>query len=248
MSVNTVPILHKWPAMRFGALVSLPMIIGNMPFGFIFGSLAVSQGLPLWVPMAMSFFVFAGSAQFVAIGLLAAGAPLWVIISTTFIVNLRHLLYAADFMKYVRHLSLKWRALMAFGLIDETYAAVTPYYQNGRLHLEVGHWAYLGSFLAFYTIWNVTTFLGVVAGKYIPNMSQWGLEFAMVATFLGIITPYLRSLPYWTVFLVSGGLAVVLYNLPNNLGMLIAALLGVAAGLLSEQVQTRFKSSAEVQP
>lgn len=248
MSANTDSTLSKWQAMRFGALVSLPMIIGNMPFGFIFGSLAVSQGLPLWVAVAMSLFVFAGSAQFVAIGLLAAHAPLWVIISTTFIVNLRHLLYAADFMKYVRHLSLKWRAIMAFGLIDETYAAVTPYYQNSKLNLETGHWAYLGSFLAFYTMWNVTTLIGAVAGKYIPNMSDWGLEFAMVATFLGIITPYLRNLPYWIVFLVSGGMSVILYNLPNNLGMLMAALLGVAAGLLSEQLQMRFKTSSEVQP
>lgn len=234
--------LTKGQALRFGALVSLPMIIGNMPFGFIFGSLAISQGLPLWLPLAMSLWVFAGSAQFVAIGLLAAHAPLWVIISTTFIVNLRHLLYAADLIKYVRHLSLPWRAVMAFGLIDETYASVKPYYESGKLNPEIGHWAYLGSFLSFYAMWNITTFIGAVAGSYIPNMSNWGLEFAMVATFLGIITPYLRNIPYWTVFLVAGGMSLILYDLPNNLGMLLAALLGVAAGVFSEYIQARFKS------
>jgi 4-azaleucine resistance transporter AzlC len=229
--------MTKWEAMRFGAVVSLPMMLGNIPFGMIFGSLAVSQGLEPWVPIAMSLIVFAGSAQFVALGLIAAGAPIWVIISTTFIVNLRHLLYSADYMKYVKHLPMGWRALLAFGLTDETYAATKPYFANGKLDEQSGQWAYLGSFLAFYSMWNITTIIGVLAGELIPGMSQWGLEFAMVATFLGIITMYLRTLPYWVTFAVAGSAALLLLKLPNNLGMLIAALLGVAAGVLVQHLQ-----------
>ena len=231
--------MTKFAALRFGALVSLPMIIGNMPFGMIFGSLAVTQGLEPWVPLAMSAFVFAGSSQFVALGLIAAGAPLWVIVSTTFIVNLRHLLYAADFIKYVKHLPFGWRLLMGFGLIDETYAAVRPHYASGRLDQETGHWAYLGSFAAFYLMWNATTLIGVVAGELVPGMSEWGMEFAMAATFIGIITPYLRQLPYWSAFLGAGGAALLLHHLPNNLGMLLAALFGVLAGVLTRELQRR---------
>ncbi len=228
--------MDKWAAMRFGALASIPMMIGGVPFGLIFGSLAVSQGLDPWIPIAMSLFVFAGSSQFVALGLMAAGAPLWVIVSTTFIVNLRHLLYAADFIKYVRHLNLKWRLLLAFGLIDETYAAIKPNLVSGKLSTANGHWAYLGSFLAYYLMWNTTTLIGVIAGELIPGMSAWGLEFAMVATFIGIITPYLRSLPYWSAFLCAAVMSLVLHDLPNNLGMLLAALLGVAAGMLTQNI------------
>jgi 4-azaleucine resistance transporter AzlC len=232
--------MTKSSAMRFGALVSVPMLIGGIPFGLIFGSLAVSQGLDPWVPLLMSALVFAGSAQFVALGLIAVDAPLWVIVSTTFIVNLRHLLYAADFIKYIRHLNMPWRVVLAFGLIDETYAAVKPYYSSGKLDQQTGHWAYFGSFLAYYLMWNTTTLIGVLAGELIPGLSEWGLEFAMVATFIGIITPYLRTLPYWSAFFCAATFSLILYDLPNNLGMLLAALIGVAAGVLTDHIRPRF--------
>ncbi len=235
--------MTKWEAMRFGALVSVPMMLGNLPFGMIFGSLAVSQGLEPWVPIAMSLLVFAGSAQFVALGLFAVGTPILIIIFTTFIVNLRHLLYSADFMKYVKHLPMSWRAVLAFGLTDETYAATKPYFENGKLDATTGHWAYLGSVVAFYTMWNLTTIVGVVAGELIPGMSEWGLEFAMVATFLGIITIYLRNSAYWVSFAVAGTAALFLYKLPNNLGMLLAALLGVLAGVAVQYLQARLNKT-----
>ena len=139
---------------------------------------------------------------------------------------------------------MPWRAVLAFGLTDETYAATKPYFVNGRLDATTGHWAYLGSFLAFYSMWNITTLIGVVAGELIPGMSEWGLEFAMVATFLGIITTYLQTLPYWITFIVAGSTALFLYQLPNNLGMLIAALLGVAAGVMVQHLQLRLKTGA----
>lgn len=235
--------MNKRSAMRFGALTAIPMIVGGIPFGLIFGSLAVSQGLEPWVPIAMSIFVFAGSAQFVALGLIAVDAPLWVIVSTTFIVNLRHLLYAADFIKYIRHLSMPWRVVLAFGLIDETYAAVKPHYASGKLDQSTGHWAYFGAFLAYYLMWNITTLTGVLAGELIPGLSEWGLEFAMVATFIGIITPYLRTLPYWSAFLCAAAFSLILHDLPNNLGMLLAALIGVAAGVITDTAKQRLQGN-----
>lgn len=231
--------MTKSAAFRFGALVSVPMIIGAIPFGIIFGSLVATNGFSVWLAVALSAVVFAGSSQFVAIGLIAASAPIWVIVSTTFIVNLRHLLYSADLLKHVRHLPLTWRAVLAFGLTDETYAAVKPYYASGRLNEETGHWAYLGSVAAMYGMWNATTLMGYFVGSKIPSLSQWGLEFAMVATFIGIITPYLKSLPYWGAFLCASFASLALVNLPNQLGLLIAALIGVSAGMLIEYIQTQ---------
>jgi 4-azaleucine resistance transporter AzlC len=138
--------------MRRGAVASVPMIIGGIPFGLLFGSLASSYGLSPWFAIAMSSIVFAGSAQFVAIGLISIHAPLWVIVSTTFIVNLRHLLYAADMVKYVKHLPMRLRIIMGFGWIDETYAAVRPLYGMGIVDEKTGHKAYLGSFLSFFCL------------------------------------------------------------------------------------------------
>ena len=209
--------MNKWLEMKRGSVASIPMIVGGIPFGILFGSLASSYELSPWFAIAMSLFVFAGSAQFVAIGLIAIDAPLWVIVSTTFIVNLRHLLYAADLIKYVKHLPISTRIIMGFGLIDETYAAVRPLYGTGQINEKTGHYAYLGSFLSFYLMWNVTTALGVIFGELIPGMSEWGLEFAMVATFIGIITPYLKSYPFWLSMLTAGVSSIFLIGLPNNL-------------------------------
>jgi len=233
--------------MKKGMVASLPMIVGGIPFGILFGSLAMSNGLSPWFAIAMSSIVFAGSAQFVALGLILMDAPLWVIISTTFIVNLRHILYAADLIKFVKHLPMKWRLLIGFGLVDESYAAVRPLYGTKQITIENGHYAFLGSFLSFYLMWQAATVLGVVAGELIPGMSQWGLEFAMVATFIGIITPYLKNTqnksvtPYW-VALISASLAsLALNSLPNNLGLLFAALIGVLMGFwVSSQKRRQF--------
>ncbi|RBP84598.1 branched-chain amino acid ABC transporter permease [Marinomonas rhizomae] len=220
--------------MRRGAVASIPMIIGGIPFGLLFGSLASSYGLSPWFAVAMSAFVFAGSAQFVALGLIGLHAPIWVIVSTTFIVNLRHLLYAADLVKFVKHLPMSMRVIMGFGLIDETYAAVRPMYEVGSADKKNGHKVYLGSFLSFYVMWNVTTILGVLSGELIPGMSEWGLEFAMVATFIGIITPYLKHKAFWLCLLSAGASSIILAGLPNNLGLLASAVIGVAMGFISD--------------
>lgn len=227
--------------MRKGMLASIPMIVGGIPFGILFGSLAMSNGLSPWFAIAMSSIVFAGSAQFVALGLILMDAPLWVIISTTFIVNLRHILYAADLVKFIKHLPLKWRLLIGFGLVDESYAAIRPMYGNGTVTTENGHYAFLGSFLSFYLMWQIATIVGVVAGELIPGMSEWGLEFAMVATFIGIITPYLKTsqfksiAPYWVALVSASITSLLLSGLPNNLGLLFAALVGVGMGFVSSK-------------
>ncbi len=220
--------------MRRGAVAMIPLIVGGIPFGLLFGSLASSYGLSPWFAVAMSSIVFAGSAQFVAIGLIVMHAPLWVIVSTTFVVNLRHLLYAADLVKYVKHLPMRVRLLMSFGLIDETYATVRPMYAEGSVDGRSGHRVYFGAFLAFYLMWNATTAIGVAAGELIPGMSDWGLEFAMVATFISIITPYLKRSPFWLASISAGVSSILLLDLPNNLGLLIAALVGVSTGFFSE--------------
>lgn len=229
--------------MKKGMLASVPMIVGGIPFGILFGSLAMSNGLSPWFAIAMSSIVFAGSAQFVALGLIMMDAPLWVIVSTTFIVNLRHILYAADLVKYIKHLPIKWRLLIGFGLVDESYAAVRPMYGNGQISEKNGHYAFLGSFLSFYIMWQAATLIGVVAGELIPGMSQWGLEFAMVATFIGIITPYLKQnplksvTPYWAAVVVASVSSLLFHGLPNNLGLLVSALMGVLVGYLVSQTK-----------
>ncbi|MCF8045794.1 MAG: AzlC family ABC transporter permease, partial [Desulfarculaceae bacterium] len=113
-----------------GARDTIPLILGAIPFGIIFGTLASGTDLSFGAAMAMSLFVFAGSAQFIAIGLVNQGTAWLVIVLTTFVVNLRHLLYGAALVPYYRKLSQGWKVLLSFGLTDETFAVSCMRYKQ----------------------------------------------------------------------------------------------------------------------
>lgn len=229
-----------------GARDTIPMLVGALPFGIIFGTLAVSSGLSAGATLAMSALVFAGAAQFIAIGLIASGAGLLVILLTTLIVNLRHLLYSASLLPYVRHLPQRWRVPLAFWLTDESYAVAHRYYLNPDVPLADKHWYFLGSCIAMYGNWFACTLVGVVLGSSLPGLADWGLDFAMVATFIGIVVPLLRTRPMLVAALVAGAVAVAFHALPYKLGLMLAALAGVTAGILAEQLGRRQTASTEV--
>ena len=107
---------------------TIPMLVGAVPFGIVYGTLAVSSGLSVAATLAMSLLVFAGSAQFVAASLVASGTGLTVILLTTLIINLRHMLYSASLLPFVRHLPQRWRIGLAFWLTDESFAVVHRHY------------------------------------------------------------------------------------------------------------------------
>ncbi len=211
-----------------GVIATLPLILGAIPFGILFGTLAPSSGLSIAATLAMSLFVYAGAAQFIALGLLAAGASSSVIIFTTLVVNLRHILYATALVEQVKHLPLVMRALMAFGLTDETFAAVSRRYQ--QQDIKKAHWFYLGSITAMYGNWVLCTILGLILGSAIPNVEQWGLDFAMSVTFIGMVVPYLNSRAMISAVLVAAIMSLLFAHLPHKLGLIIAALGGIGAG------------------
>ena len=209
---------------------TLPLMFGSIAFGMIFGTLATAAVGP-WPAMAMSLFVFSGSAQFIAILLLGTGSGLWVIWFATLVLNLRHLLYAATLVDEVRHLSQAWRFPLAAFLTDETFAVMERRYrtQGGGRN---AHWYYVGSCLGMYVNWQIWTIVGITVGTQFPDIQNWGLEFAMVVSFIGIVVPLLVNLPYWAAAVTAGVVAVVANPLPYKLGLMLAALLGIAVGLV----------------
>lgn len=227
-----------------GAKATLPLIVGAIPFGIIFGTLAEPSGLSTLGALAMSLIVFAGSSQFIALGLLSAGAALPVIIATTFIVNLRHMLYAANLVPKIRHLPQKWRALMAFGLTDETFAAVSNRYLL-QDDVRYAHWFYLGSFVAMYSNWVLCTALGVGLGELFPDMTEWGLDFAMSVTFIGMVIPHLKDKPMWGAVIVAGVMAIATISMPHKLGLIVAAVCGIAVGFSLQMILKRQANNME---
>lgn len=217
-----------------GARDMLPMLLGAIPFGIIFGSLAGAAGLTPWQTLGMSALVFAGSAQFITISLLAGGAGLLVVLLTTLVVNLRHALYSASLQPYVRHLPKRWRVPLAFWLTDEAYAVV----QQRYLRRDAGvyrHWYFLGAALAMYGNWLLCTLIGVFFGQAIPNIADWGLDFAMLATFIGIVVPMLRNQPQVAAALVAAAVALACHDLPYKLGLMAAAASGIVVGVWLER-------------
>jgi 4-azaleucine resistance transporter AzlC len=213
-----------------GARDTLPMLVGAAPFGVIFGTLASAGPLAAWQGQLMSLSIYAGSSQFIGVGLITAHAGLLVIWFTTFIVNLRHMLYAATLLPHVAHLPARWRWGLGFLLTDETFAVMNGYYRKHD-NAPYGHWYFLGSGLSMYCNWQFWTVIGLIFGAAFPQLQSLGLDFAMVATFIAIVVPQLAHIPRFAAALAAGAFGYLLKGLPYQLGLLSAVLIGVVTGM-----------------
>jgi 4-azaleucine resistance transporter AzlC len=217
-----------------GVRAQLPILLGTSPFGLIYGILAMDAGLPVSVALGMSMFVFAGSSQFIAAPLFASGTPGIVIVMTTFVVNLRHMLYSASVAPYIRHLSRLWKYLLAFLLTDEAYAVSITYYERGGpVHHTHKHWYFFGAGLTLWVSWQISTMVGIFVGAQVPD--SWSLDFTLALTFIALVIPVLRDRPAVLAALTAGIVALAAHGLPYNIGLMLAVLAGIAAGTVSER-------------
>ncbi len=231
----------SWQAFREGAYHTLPLILGAIPFGIIFGTLGPASGLSVEATLLMSLLVFAGSAQFIALGLVATGTPVGLIIAVTFVVNLRHLLYSITLMPSVCHLPLNWRLTMAFWLTDETFAVAVS--RMAPEHRTQFHWYYLGSALAMYGNWQLCTLLGVTAGQWIPGIENWGLDVAMAVTFIGIVVPQIKTRPKLLCAISACCLSLLWHDWPHHTGLIAAAIAAVVLALTAETMGQKKETS-----
>ncbi|MEZ4730840.1 MAG: AzlC family ABC transporter permease [Caldilineaceae bacterium] len=212
-----------------------PLLLGVVPFGLIYGVLAINAGLPVSMAQGMSLIVFAGSAQFITTQLLHNSAPLLVILLTAVIVNLRHLLYSASLAPYLQALPPGWKALLAYLLTDEAYAvAITRYVGKEEQSRSYAHWYFLGAGLGLWITWQLSTAVGVLLGAQIP--AAWSLDFAMPLTFIAIIVPLLKDRATQATALVAGTVACVALTMPLKLGLMTAILVAIGTGYGVEQL------------
>lgn len=239
-STTALPAGSRQRSLALGARDTLPMLVGAAPFGMIFGTLVATSSMAPWHGQLMSLAVYAGSSQFIATGLVASHTGMLVIWLTTFIVNLRHMLYAATLLPHVAHLPARWRWLLGFLLTDETFAVVAGYHQRSGTAQQqrYAHWYFLGSGLAMYVNWQCWTLVGLLFGTLFPQLQGLGLDYAMVATFIAIIVPQLNRWPQFCAALAAGAFAYILQGLPYKLGLLAAVCIGVLVGMsLSRQAR-----------
>jgi 4-azaleucine resistance transporter AzlC len=214
-----------------GVRAEVPLLIGVFPFGMIYGALALNAGLSNAAAQMMSSIVFAGSAQFITAQLVSESAPAFVIVVTIAVVNLRHMLYSASLAPYLKDLSLKWKVMLSYFLTDEAYAPSILNYEKEGLQTHK-HWFLLGAGFALWFNWQVSTAIGIFLGAAIPE--SWSLDFALPLTFIAMVVPVLKKQPMIAAALSAGITAIVAYSLPFKLGLILAALVGIAVGTVLE--------------
>lgn len=216
-----------------GVRDSVPMVIGVVPFGITCGIMALTAGLTGGEALLMSIFVFAGASQFIAITMLGAGINGWgLIVFTTLLINLRHLLMGASLAPYMIRLPLFFQALLSFGMVDETYALVIDRIQKNGYNESYQ----LGANSALYSSWVLATAIGVLLSGYISDPLGWGLDFAMPAIFLAMLIPRLISPTALAVCGVAAIVALIgaLY-LPGKWYIIVACLAAVIVGGAMEE-------------
>ena len=228
MDNPTSPSTEFW----LGVREELPILLGVIPFGMIYGLLALSAGLSPFDAQAMSSVVFAGSAQFMTAKLVSAATPGLVILLTGFVVNLRHALYSASVAPYTKHLPLRWKALLAYLLTDEAYAVAIVHYQRPG-EIQHKHWHFFGAGLALWTSWQLSTAVGIFLGAQIP--AAWGLDFALPLTFIALVVPNLKDRSGILTAAVASLAALLFFGLPFKLGLIVSAFLAIAVGLWSKK-------------
>jgi 4-azaleucine resistance transporter AzlC len=214
-----------------GVRAESPLLVGVFPFGLIYGALALGAGLTPAAAQMMSSIVFAGSSQFVAVQLLHDSAPGLVIVLTIAVVNLRHMLYSASIAPYVERLPARWKTVLAYLLTDEAYATTILQYEKEGV-TPTSHWFFFGAGLALWTTWQASSALGIFLGAAIP--ASWPLDFAVPITFIALVIPVLKDKPIVAAAVSAGMIAVLAYNLPFKLGLILAALVGICVGTVLE--------------
>ncbi|WP_374266633.1 AzlC family ABC transporter permease [Zoogloea sp.] len=209
-----------------------PLQLGVVPFGMLFGIGALAAGMPPWLAQAASAVVFAGAAQLVIVQMLAAGAGALPIGLTTGLLNLRHLLYSVSIAEHVRHLPRRWRLLLAYLLTDEAYAVAILRYQAKPApgeRTDLRHWYFLGCGATLWATWQASTAAGLLFGATIP--AEWDIDFAVPLTFIALLSLLMRDRAGRAAALVAALGALALAALPFKLGLVVAIVLGLLAGV-----------------
>jgi len=206
-------------------------LIGVIPFGLIYGALALNAGLSPAAAQMMSSIVLAGSAQFITAQLVHVGTPGLVIVLTIAVVNLRHMLYSASMAPYIASLPTRWKVILSYLLTDEAYAPTILHYEKDGITPHA-HWFWLGAGCTLWLFWQLSTAVGIFLGAAIP--ASWSLDFALPLTFIAMVVPVLRNRPAVAAAISAGIVALFAYSLPYKLGLILAALVGIAVGTFLE--------------
>ena len=203
--------------------------LGIGAWGLVTGIALVMAGLGVCLSLAMSLFVFAGSAQLASLPLIAQGAPLWVIWATALCVNLRFIIFSAGWRPYFAPLARRHRIWVMYFMADLNYVAFMKRFPRpGPMDEQLPFlW---GGVAVNWTAWQGMSILGIALADVIPT--QWGLGFAGSLALLGITGTLLVDRGTWIAAFVAACAAFAAFALPFHLNIVVAIAAAIAIGVL----------------
>ncbi len=213
-----------------GVKTGFPIAIGYFPIAIAFGALAIESSLTTREAVLMSVFVFAGASQFVAAGMILAGASGIQIVTATFFLNLRHLIMSMAVHERLQEISKSWRIGLSFGITDETFALLTLQDQNKEGASSPLYVA--GLLLTAYLGWVTGTAVGCLSVRVIPSLISAGMTMGLYAMFIGLLIPQLRKSTRIAVIALASMLLSALFHawLESGWAIVLATVLGALLG------------------
>jgi 4-azaleucine resistance transporter AzlC len=200
-------------------------------FGFVYGLSAREAGFSPIEAIAMSTIVFAGAAQFAAVGYVASGLAWPGVVLLTGLLNARHLLYSAALRPWLRDVPLPRRAIMAHLLTDEAFALSIGHFRRIGRTDEWGYW--VAAIGATFIPWNLATLAGVFLGGQIPDPAQFGIDIIFPAAMVGLAVGLISGRREIVAAFVGAGVGVLVALATSpSIGIVAGGLLGPAVGLL----------------
>jgi len=220
-------------AFTAGVWRAVPSMIAIVLWGAVTGVTMVKSGLSPLQAAGMSLLVFAGSAQLAALPLIAAHAPIWVVLLTALVINLRFVIFSAALYPNLKHLPLRRRLLLGYLTADFAFAVSMARWANVPAS-ERGapvHIAFLvGVTASIWSVWQIGSLSGAVLGAQIPT--AWGLDFAGVVALIALTLPLISNRPAVAGALTAAVVAVLAASLPLRLGLVVAVFAGAAAAMV----------------
>ena len=224
--------LFRDPHFRRGVRDMLDFVPGVSAWGLVTGVAMVKSGLSVPLALLMSLTVYAGSAQLASLPLLAAGAPTGVVCAAAFCVNLRFVIFSAQWRPFLGHLPRRRRVALSYLLADLNLIVFQRAWPGGRR--EPGQLAYIvGGAATCWLAWQGTSVAGILLSEAIPT--RWGLGFAGTLAMLGLTFGLLTDRSTWTAAMVAAAAAIAAYALPLKLNIVVAIAAAVAAGLVMDR-------------
>lgn len=224
--------MNRSALIRDGFVATLPYQIPITLFGLVSGAVMADAGLSLLEAVAMTVIVMAGAAQIAAMQMLIENTSVFVILASCICINLRFGMYSAALAPYFTGMSARNRGAVAYVVHDQSFAVSLARFQSRDEHWHDRMWFFLSAGGITALVWQSTTALGHIVGAKAPE--DWPIDFAMPLIFIAMTIPFLRGSPRWLAAFVAGGSALVLREVPLDLGLLIATALGMAAGYAAE--------------